>query len=118
MADRRSTGLVYSTELGRTCPDCREALGRCRCHASQAVVGDGNVRVSRETKGRGGKCVTVIAGLPLGTNDLGTLAAALKKRCGTGGTAKDGLITIQGDHRDMLVTHLQSLGYRAKPSGG
>jgi translation initiation factor 1 len=117
--NNRRTGLVYSTELGRTCPECRESIDRCRCRQQrEQVLGDGNVRVSRETKGRGGKGVTIITGLPLNAADLTLLATSLKKRCGSGGTTRDGVIEIQGDHRDTLVAHLQSLSYKAKRSGG
>jgi translation initiation factor 1 len=116
---RRPTGLVYSTELGRTCPECREPLGRCRCaEERQRIIGDGNVRVGRETRGRNGKGVTLITGLPLAAADLAALATQLKKRCGTGGTVKDGTIEIQGDHRDALVAHLMTLGYKARRAGG
>ena len=76
------------------------------------------VRVGRETKGRAGKGVTVITGLPLATAALEALATQLKKKCGSGGTAKEGVIEIQGDHRDALVAELVRLGYAAKRSGG
>jgi translation initiation factor 1 len=76
------------------------------------------VRVGRETKGRAGKGVTVITGLPLRGDELETLASQLKRRCGSGGTVKDGTIEIQGDHRDVLVTELVRLGFSAKRSGG
>ena len=80
--------------------------------------GDGTVRVSRETKGRKGKGVTLISGIPLGAEALAALAKDLKQRCGTGGTVKDGVIEIQGDHRDRLVEELQSRGYRMRRAGG
>ncbi len=116
---RRAGGLVYSSELGRTCPTCRQSLTVCRClHNDLRVVGDGNVRVGRESKGRGGKLVTVVTGLPLAHAELTTLATRLKKRCGTGGTVKDGIIEIQGEHRDALVAELIKAGYSAKKSGG
>jgi translation initiation factor 1 len=76
------------------------------------------VRVGRETKGRAGKGVTVITGVPLATTALEVLATQLKKKCGSGGTVKDGVIEIQGDHRDALVAELVRLGYAAKRSGG
>jgi predicted translation initiation factor SUI1 len=76
------------------------------------------VRVGRETKGRGGKGVTVIADLPLDEKGLAELAAKLKTRLGTGGTVKDGRIEIQGDHRDRIVAELEGIGYRAKRAGG
>jgi predicted translation initiation factor SUI1 len=72
------------------------------------------VRVCRETKGRGGKGVTVISDLPLDEKDLTELATKLKTRLGTGGTVKDGRIEIQGDHRDRIVQELEGMGYRAK----
>lgn len=112
-------GMVYSTELGRTCPDCRQSLTACRCRAADgAVLGDGRVRVGRETKGRGGKGVTLVTGLPLTHDQLTELATRLKKRCGTGGTVKDGTIEIQGDHRDLIVAELLKAGYQAKKTGG
>ena len=76
------------------------------------------VRVGRETAGRGGKGVSVITGLPLTGDALAALATQLKKRCGSGGTVRDGVIEIQGDHRDLLVQELTRLGYPAKRSGG
>jgi translation initiation factor 1 len=116
---KKRGGLVYSTELGRTCPDCRQPVADCRCAARQpAPQGDGVVRVSRETAGRKGAGVTVITGLPLNGADLAALASVLKKRCGSGGTSRDGRIEIQGDHRDLLVTELGQRGYRVKRVGG
>ena len=76
------------------------------------------VRVRRETKGRGCKTVTAITGVPVGEGPLALLAAELKKRCGTGGTVKDGIIEIQGDHRDTLVAELSKRGYTVKLAGG
>lgn len=83
-----------------------------------APRGDGIVRVGRETKGRRGKGVSVISGLPLAGEALEDLAARLKKRCGSGGTVHDGTIEIQGDHRDLLVAELSKLGYVVKRAGG
>jgi translation initiation factor 1 len=77
-----------------------------------------SVRVGREVAGRAGKGVSVIHGLPLGTAELEELSARLKKLCGAGGAVKQGVIEIQGDHRDRLVAELQKLGYDAKRSGG
>jgi translation initiation factor 1 len=76
------------------------------------------VRVGRETKGRAGKGVTTVSGLPLSAADLETLAARLKKRCGSGGTVREGIIEIQGEHRDRIVAELCQLGWAAKKSGG
>lgn len=110
---------VYSTEAGPLCPGCGEAAGRCACQAAPALPrGDGVVRVGRETKGRKGKGVTLVTGLPLAPEALAALAGELKRRCGTGGTVKEGVIEIQGDHRDRLLGELQGRGYRVKKAGG
>ena len=89
-------------------------------HPTQSpnAAGSARVRVAREVAGRGGKGVSVILGLPLDAAALEDLATRLKKLCGAGGAAKDGVIEIQGDHRDRLVTELCKLGYDAKRSGG
>jgi len=76
------------------------------------------VRVRREVKGRKGKGVSCIDGLPLAEGELRALAAELKRRCGTGGSVKSGVIEIQGEHRDLLVTLLEARGYRVKRAGG
>ena len=113
------SGLVYSTSHGRMCPGCDQPLNACTCSASgDAGSGDGIVRVGRSTKGRKGKGVTVVTGLPLNGAELKALALKLKQTCGAGGTIKDGTIEIQGEHRDRLVTELTNLGYRVKRSGG
>ena len=87
-------------------------------HQSAVHPSDGTVRLRREVKGRGGGTVIVISGIPLGGSALKELAGALKKRCGCGGTVKDGVVEIQGDHRDLLLQELQSRGYRVKLAGG
>ena len=111
--------LVYSTGEGAICPGCGNPAGRCSCRVDEVVPRrDGTVRVGRETKGRKGKGVTLIAGVPLDAAGLAALAKDLKQRCGTGGTVKDRVIEIQGDHRDRLVGELQSRGYRVKRAGG
>ena len=116
---RKQGGLVYSTEVGRICPGCQEALSQCRCkQQSGAPAGDGVVRVSRETKGRKGKGVTLITGVPLAGAELTALAKTLKARCGSGGTVKEGVIEIQGDHRETLVPLLESQGWKVKRAGG
>jgi len=111
--------FVYSTEQGRICPECGKAAKACMCvRAARKSGGDGIVRVLRETKGRKGKGVTVITGLPLSAPDLKALGRQLKKTCGSGGTVKDGVIEIQGDHRDRLLVELKKLGFAAKRAGG
>ncbi len=72
----------------------------------------------REVKGRRGKTVTTVTGVPLASDALRALTGELKRRCGTGGSAKDGAIEIQGDHRDVLVAELESRGYTVKRAGG
>lgn len=114
-----ANGLVYSTDGGRLCPQCNRPLTACVCKQQKATAkGDGVVRISRETKGRGGKSVNVISGLNLAPAELEKLCTQLKKRCGTGGTTKDGTIEIQGEHRDTLVGELTKLGYTVKKAGG
>ncbi|SDM16365.1 translation initiation factor 1 (eIF-1/SUI1) [Modicisalibacter muralis] len=115
-------GLVYSTEHGETCPACRRPLADCECadraEAERLAALDGVVRIRRETSGRKGKGVTTISGVPLASDELKTLAKTLKKRCGTGGALKDGIIEIQGDHREVLKSELQARGYTVKLAGG
>ncbi|WP_027590952.1 translation initiation factor Sui1 [Pseudomonas sp. RL] len=111
-------GLVYSTDGGRHCPDCNQPLGACVCKEAVVPEGDGVARVRRETKGRGGKTVTTVSGVPLAGDELKDLASALKKRCGCGGALKDGVIEIQGDHVELLLGELLKRGFKAKKSGG
>lgn len=119
MSRRKSEGgLVYSTEVGRTCPECRNAIADCTCGEPEAPSGDGIVRVSRESKGRGGKVVTLVTGLPLVGAELKTLAKELKKKCGVGGALKDGVLEVQGEQRDLLVAELTRRGFTVKKSGG
>ncbi len=101
------------------CPACGKPTAECVCRKPKAVAaGDEIVRVWRETKGRKGKGVTLVAGVPLGHGDLAKLATRLKQKCGAGGTVKAGVIEIQGDHRDLLVVELTQAGYTVKRSGG
>lgn len=105
--DRR---LVYSTERGRIHPPATPAAA--------PKAGDGIARVRRETAGRGGKTVTTVSGLALTEAALRELAKQLKQRCATGGHVRDGVIEIQGDHRDAVVAVLEGLGHRVKRAGG
>lgn len=115
MTDR----VVYSTEHGRMCPGCGRSVGDCDCHEEEVIPqGDGIVRVARETKGRKGKGVTVITGVPLDQKGLQRLAKELKRQCGAGGTVKGGTIEIQGDHRSLLTEVLKGRGYAVKRAGG
>lgn len=115
-------GLVYSTEHGAMCPACEQPENACICAdlADQARLQnlDGIVRIRRETSGRKGKGVTTVTGVPLAEEALKDLAKRLKKMCGTGGALKDGVIEIQGDHRDKLKAALESEGFKVKLAGG
>lgn len=115
----KDTGIVYSTEHGRMCPDCGKPVAECVCRKGSAIPqGDGIVRVSRDTKGRKGKTMTVVTGVLLDEAGLQKLATELKRRCGAGGTVKDGVIEIQGDHRDLVAAELTKRGYTVKLAGG
>lgn len=124
MSRRREGGTVYSSEHGRMCPHCGLPTARCVCRANPRgtkepePAGDGVVRVRREKKGRGGKTVTTATGIPLPAAELKDLAKTLRRRCGSGGTLKDGVVEIQGDHADTLVAALEEEGFRVKRSGG
>lgn len=113
-------GLVYSTEGGRMCPQCRRPLAACVCAAQAAAPkGDGVVRVSRESKGRGGKTVTLVRGVALAPDAVAALGKRLRSACGSGGTVKDGVIEVQGDHADRVVALLQAEGIgQVKRAGG
>jgi len=112
-------GLVYSTESGRMCPACRRPVAQCTCgKAAPVPAGDGIVRVQRETKGRGGKAVTVVRGVPVDAAALVKLGQDLKAACGSGGTVKDGVIEVQGDHVAKVLALLEQRGFKAKRAGG
>ncbi len=111
--------IVYSTGIGSLCPNCRRAVRECVCpKGAPGAAKPTAVRVGRETKGRAGRGVTTVSGLPLAEAQLADVAAKLKKRCGSGGTVRDGVIEIQGEHRDTIVAELIKLGWQAKKSGG
>src|SRR5450631_156621 len=118
MKSADSSTLVYSSDTGMVKQAKAAVQNKARPHAVQAAPADGTVRLRRETKGRGGGTVIVISGIPLAGPALKELAGALKKRCGCGGTVRDGIIEIQGDHRDTLLLELQTRGYRVKLAGG
>lgn len=110
--------LVYSTDAGRHCPECGQPLEACCCAEDDVLLGDGNVRVRRESKGRGGKVVTLVTGLPLNAGQLKDMARQLKQACGVGGAVKDGVVEIQGDQVDKILPWLAGQGYKAKKAGG
>ena len=115
----RNRRPVYSTEHGRLCHQCHRPIADCVCGKDRPEInGDGIVRLHRETKGRGGKAVTLVKGLPLAGQELKSLARALKQKCGVGGSLKGDVIEIQGDQRDILKEELEKRGYNVKIAGG
>ena len=110
--------IVYSTEQGRICPGCGNPVNQCTCRKQTSPIGDGNVRVSRETKGRKGKDVTLIKGLAMDAVALASMSKKLKTMCGSGGTVKKGVIEIQGDHIERILDYLKEQGVKAKRVGG
>ncbi|MBL6696327.1 MAG: translation initiation factor Sui1 [Luminiphilus sp.] len=119
MAKSAATRAVYSTDGGRLCPQCQRPVRACVCGtAKPANADDGIVRIRRETKGRGGKAVTVIEGIPEHPEGLKSLCKQLKQRCGVGGSVKDSAIEIQGDQRTTCQQVLATMGYQVKLSGG
>ncbi|MFM1870861.1 MAG: hypothetical protein RL398_283 [Planctomycetota bacterium] len=112
--------LAYDSALGGSCPRCRKTLSKCRCAEQIAAnvrpQGDGVVRIRREVKN--GKPVTVVLGLPCNQAELKDMAAKLKIACGSGGTAKDGAVEIQGDHRERVAEYLRKAGHEVRFAGG
>ena len=111
-------GLVYSTDSGRMCPGCRQPIDACVCAPPSLPAGDGIVRVSRETKGRAGKGVTLVKGVTTDLPGLAAMGKQLKAACGSGGTVKDGVIEIQGDHVERVIEWLRRHGHTVKRAGG
>ena len=119
LARTRNSRPVYSTDGGRLCPQCQRQLATCVCGSAKPIAaGHGIVRVRRETKGRGGKGVTVIAGIPEHLDTLKSICKQLKQRCGVGGAIKGDTLEIQGDQRTVCQEHLEKMGYQIKLSGG
>jgi translation initiation factor 1 len=113
------SSLVYSTDGGRMCPQCRRPLAACSCAKQPArPAGDGVVRVQLETKGRAGKGVTVVRGLEGSDAEIAALGKQLKTACGSGGTVKDGVVEVQGDHVVKVMTLLGARGFKVKRVGG
>ena len=111
-----TTGLVYSTDAGRMCPGCRQPVSACICKLAKAIPKtDGVARVSRSSKGRGGKTVTLVTGLALDEPALVQLGKQLKAACGS---VKDGVIEVQGDHCEQVLQALAKQGFAAKRAGG
>jgi translation initiation factor 1 len=114
--------LVYSTESGKICPLCQKPVSQCTCKKKKSrsqtnIKYDGIIRIQREVK-RKGKTVTTVSAFQLADDELKNLATQLKRHCGAGGSVKDGVIIIQGDHRDTLIAELKNRGFKAKIAGG
>lgn len=107
---------MYSSDFGRMCPECEKPIADCLCKKPGQVppVGDGIVRIRLETKGRGGKAVTTVKGAPGDLAALEALTKDLKRRCGTGGTLKDFVIEIQGDHREGIAKYFELKGVKVR----
>jgi translation initiation factor 1 len=114
MPRRGETKVVWSSTDG----DLRKARDPDKVRAREASRAGGRVKVRRETSGRRGKAVTTVSGVPLDDDGLKELAGRLKKRCGVGGSVKDGVIELQGDHRDVVLEVLKADGYDAVLAGG
>jgi translation initiation factor 1 len=115
----KNTRLVYSTQSGRICPSCGKPILKCVCKKKSVPLAPGQtIRVRREVKGRKGKTVTVAFGFTMEAAQLKALAAELKRRCGSGGTVKDGAIIIQGDHRQTLLVELKRRNFKVTLAGG
>jgi translation initiation factor 1 len=110
--------IIYSTEHGKICLSCSNPVKQCTCRKQTTLIGDGNVRVSRETKGRKGKGVTLVKGLAMDVVALKLMSKKFKAMCGSGGTVKDGIIEIQGDHIERILDYLKKQGMKAKRAGG
>ena len=115
--------LVFSTEAGRICPKCQSPISTCRCKKKRPepksqIKSDGIIRIRREVKGRKGKTVTTLSGFNLDDNALKLFSKQLKQHCGTGGSVKNGMVIIQGDHRDTIKSLLEGKGYTVKLAGG
>jgi translation initiation factor 1 len=116
MSSRDDARPVYSTGAGRLCPECGTAVAACRCgtEGAEAVPVRILATLRMEKAGRGGKTVTVVAGLPRNAAFLKGLCAELKRACGSGGAVGDGTVEIQGEARDRVRAHLRAKGYGVK----
>ena len=120
-SSKKNSGLVYSTDTGRHCPECNQPIDACSCKNTDKVAAgtaSGHVYLQKESKGRAGKPVTTIKGLPLNQKDMKALAKKLKAKCGVGGTIEGETVIIQGDQREKLKLELVDQGYSVKISGG
>ncbi len=112
-----NTRLIYSTSQGSICPGCAQSVDSCACRQIKKISipkTDGKPSLRYETKGRKGKGVTLISGLPLSEADLWGLVKKLKQRLGTGGSVKGYALELQGDHREQVAQELRKLGFAVK----
>ena len=115
----KNSRSVYSTETGQLCPGCAQPIASCTCKQGKLNAdGDGIIRVSRETKGRKGKGVTLVKGYQGTEEELKKLGKRLRQLCGTGGTVKNGIIEVQGDVRHKIQQELEKAGHKVKLAGG
>ncbi|MEO5822994.1 MAG: stress response translation initiation inhibitor YciH [Vicinamibacteraceae bacterium] len=116
MPPRDDARPVYSTEAGRLCPDCGAPAAACRCASGDAEAVPLRIvaTLRMEKAGRGGKTVTVVAGLPRNPGFLKALCVELKRVCGSGGAVGDGTVEIQGEARDRVRAYLRGKGYGVK----
>jgi translation initiation factor 1 len=123
MSNQENTRLVYTTGIGRreTCERCGAPVEECRCsqnRGSSTRRWDGAVRIALDRKRRRGKIVTIISGTPGDDTELTQLCRELKKLLATGGSAHDGQIELQGDHRERVAAFFAALGIKTKRVGG
>lgn len=118
-------GLVYSTEYGKICPECKKPESECKCRKKKKkpsdevnIINDGIIRLLKQTKGRKGKGVTLVSGFDKSDDELKKIAKILKQKSGSGGTVKNQIIEIQTDNREVLKKELESMGFKVKISGG
>jgi len=111
---KKNSRLVYSTDRARVCPNASQPDKQMK--DKPGTGGDQVIKIRREKKGRAGKTVTTVFGIA--RSDLKPTAAAIKQQCGTGGSVKDGVIIIQGDHRPAVKSFLEKRGYTVKLAGG
>jgi translation initiation factor 1 len=111
--------FVYSTEAGDLRKKNKGQKKKPKGNRTPpGIKNDGTIRVQRESKGRGGKTVSVVYGMPGSEEDLREWSTKLKQQCGTGGSVKSGCIIIQGDKVDLIVSILGEAGFTAKRAGG
>ena len=111
------SSFVFSTEHGKLCPKCEQPHSDCICienRKKQVNVSNGPIQISRQSKGRNGKYVTVISGLPINQEELKETASNLKKTCNAGGSIKNNNIEIQGDQRKVVASKLREKGWQFK----